>query len=371
MGKDEGSLKTLVLSLAVLIGAGSVSQAGAAGKKKKRAPEQHRKSGISAEAGVRFVYDDNVHEYSPQDIAAFNGLNSASTAKDRAKFDRIGSIGDMIGRYKAGLFTQSNAFGAGFGTRLGAEGGYAQYSKNPIMSHPSGRFSLRQDLTDRHRLELSLEYEPGMFLRNYHGEISTAARFAGLHDTRAWEARWNGRFQNVPGLEVGARLGYETDRYRERELAYRDSQARRYGASLSYHWTKALKTALECQYETLSAARQPLSDISYIERKVVVKAEIKPLRKLDVDLGYTAHFKRYTSELGAADEFHSGRKDFRYDVTIKALYRVVKGVEFFAEYRRTEETSNLRKPVTTASAPDDFLRYRRNSFTAGVKARWD
>ena len=239
------------------------------------------------------------------------------------------------------------------------------------MNHPSGRFTLRQDLTKGHRVELSLDYEPGKFLKNYFGEISTTTRFAGLHDTRAWEARWTGRFQGASGLELGARLGYETDRYREPELEYRNSVARRYGATVGYRWAKSLKTTIDCQYETLSAARQPLSDISYFEKKISVKAEIKPLRRLEVDLGYAAHFKRYTSELGAADVFHSGRKDFRYDATVKALYRAISAVDLWVEYRQTEERSNLRDPVTTAFAPDDFLRYRRSVVSVGVKARWN
>lgn len=370
MRATRGAVKTLLLGLALLIGAGTSSGARAAGKKKGKARER-RESAISADAEVRFVYDDNVHEYSPRDIDTFNGLNSASTAKNIAKFGQIGGIDDTILRYKAGLFARSYFFGAGFGTRLGAEGGYAKYSKNPIMNHPSGRFSVRQDLTRDHHLELSLDYEPGKFLKNYFGEISTGTRFAGLHDTRAWEVRWTGRSRRVPGLELGARLGYETDRYRESELEYRDSVARRYGASVGYRWAKFLKTTVDYQYETLSAARQPASDVSYFEHKISLKTELKPLRKLEVDLGYAAHFKRYTSELGAADVFHSGRKDFRYDATLKAVYRVVSAVDLWAEYRLTEERSNLREPVTTTFPPDDFLRYRRDVVSLGVKARWN
>ena len=47
---------------------------------------------------------------------------------------------------------------------------------------------------------------------------------------------------------------------------------------------------------------------------------------------------------------------------------MIRAVYLRVEYRRTEERSNLREPVTTTFSPDDFLRYRRNIVSVGIKA---
>lgn len=328
---------------------------------------------IQALASVLYSFDDNVFGLTKPDIDTLNSIgtgNALDTAANRAKYNGMRSPYDQIAHYRAALSGRLSLLGPGFDTQLTGEAGYYMYKNNPIKDYPTFRGALRQFLTRLHLIEASFTQDTDRFAQNLLGKDLTAMRFPGFYTSRELSFIWRGKFAALRRFEFGTRTAYIWSRYRETQLSYRDFVVRKYEGQLGYQWARALKTTVRYEYASSDAVSLPGSDSDFREHGVGIRGEIKPTRRAGIDLNYSAHFRRYISQLGSTvDPSYSGRKDFRHQAGARVSYEFIKGWRAWSSVDHVSGSSNLNSELAT-QLPDDAFEFRKNVFSTGIEARF-
>jgi hypothetical protein len=309
-------------------------------------------------------YNDNILDYSPQDMIKFNLPKYNST---NLKKYSIGQIGDNITNYKFKVGTSFKLFN-GNPTSINMRMNNYLYGRDNVRSYSSFQFDIKQYLLKTYHFNFTYYNLPHYYLRNfwYHqipewNPYHLYSRYSeAFLDKQVISFGLGSKISKKLDAEIGYGYGYANY---NREFSERNNSIQMINGDIDLKLNRLF--SINSSYKhSLSLARgrknidSTISDISYRSNEISVGLNIRfrSLVNLPFTLrtNFTFEYQKYLSQknpidtldrlgnpLSYGDKYHFGRIDKYYKISTELSYLITKKMDLYLSYYYARNRTNL------------------------------
>jgi opacity protein-like surface antigen len=309
-------------------------------------------------------YNDNILDYSPQDIIKFD-LPKYSPAN--LKKYSIGQIGDNISSIKFKVGTNFKIFKRN-PTLMKVRLNQYAYGKDNIRDYYSFQYEFKQYFLTKYYFDFNYYNLPHYYLRNfwYHqiperNPYHLYSRYAeAFLDKQVISFGLGGKINKKLRAEIGYGYGYANY---NREFSERNNSIQMINGDIDLRLSRLFSINSGYRH-SLSIARgrknidSTISDISYRSNEISVGLNIRfrSLVNLPFTLrtNFTYEYQKYLSQkhpidtldrlgnpLSYGDKYHFGRIDKYYKISTELSYLITKKIDLYLSYHYARNRTNL------------------------------
>ncbi|MBI5476044.1 MAG: hypothetical protein HY964_04830 [Ignavibacteriales bacterium] len=309
-------------------------------------------------------YNDNILDYSPQDMIKFNLPKYNST---NLKKYSIGQIGDNISSIKFKVGANFKIFKRN-PTSINMRMNNYLYGKDNIRDYYSFQYELKQYFLTKYYFDFNYYNLPHYYLRNfwYHqvperNPYHLFSRYVeAFLDKQVISFGLGGKITKKLRAEIGYGYGYTNY---NREFSERNNSIQMINGDIDLRLSRLFSINSGYRH-SLSIARgrknidSTISDISYRSNEISVGLNIRfrSLVNLPFTLrtNFTYEYQKYLSQknpidtldrlgnpLSYGDKYHFGRIDKYYKISTELSYLIAKKIDLYLSYYYARNRTNL------------------------------
>lgn len=310
--------------------------------------------------GLTARYDDNIFQYSENNLARFDPSNPS-----RPKYAGLDSTDDFI--VSPSLDVRATLKGPR-PTRVFAGIDLNAYRRNTIKNYQAYSVGISQRVVGKTDVILRYRLIPSFFVGRLADQPNQTAIYAPA-DFRldAWRLVLDSDLTPRFGGQV---FGIWEQKDYNGAFNERDTTVKGGGLAATARLHRALALKLGVEAETGDAAgADPAfaalnSDSSYREKTVSIRPTFSPSPAWDLSAGFARAWRDYTSDRGTADANYFGREDTTDTIGLGVHVELTRAMNLRAAYDRIERSSNK------TGVDLEFGTYTEQRETVGVEYRF-